>query len=83
MEAKPVPTTTKVSLTYKERKEFDSIDGEIEKLGKQKTDIEAQFLDGSLSGEEINELSVKLQEISNQIDRKEERWFELSSKLEG
>ena len=82
-EVKPAPAAAKVTLTYKEKKEFDAIDGEIEKLGKQKSDIEAQFLDGSLSGEEINELSVKLQEISNKIDKNEERWFELSSKLEG
>ena len=83
IEAKPAPTATKVTLTYKEKKEFDGIDREIEKLGNQKADIEAQFLDSSLSGEEINELSIKLKEIGNQIDRKEERWFELSSKLEG
>jgi len=83
IESKPVQTTTKAALSYKEKKEFDGIDGDIEKLGKQKAEIEAKFLDGSLSGEEINELSIKLKEISEQIDQKEERWFELSSKLEG
>ena len=66
----------------KEKKEFDSIDGEIEKLNTEKRTIEAKFLDGSLSGEQINELSIQLQEISNLIDTKEERWFELSSKLD-
>jgi len=35
-----------------------------------------------LSGEDINELSIKLQEIKTAIEQKEERWFELSSKLE-
>jgi len=78
----PPKTTTKAKLSYKEKKEFDSIDGEIEKLNTEKRTIEAKFLDGSLSGEQINELSIQLQEISNLIDTKEERWFELSSKLD-
>jgi len=76
------PVTTKAKLTYKEKKEFDNIEGEIEKLNLKKSEIEAKFLDGSLSGEAINDLSVELQETSNLIDKKEERWFELSSKLE-
>ena len=36
-----------------------------------------------LSTEEINELSSQLQSIINTIEEKEERWFELSAKLEG
>ncbi len=78
----PVKTTTKAKLTYKEKKEFDGIEDEIAALNSEKTAIEAKFLDGNLSGEEINELSIKLQEIATEIDAKEERWFELSSKLE-
>lgn len=83
IEAKPVTAPTKAKLSYKEKKEFDGIEGEISKLNKQKAEIEAKFLDGSISGDEINELSFKLQEIGTSIDEKEERWFELSSKLEG
>jgi ATP-binding cassette subfamily F protein uup len=78
-----VKPVTKAKLTYKEKKEFDTIEGEIEQLNNKKMAIEAQFLDSSLSGEAINELSIKLQEISNLINQKEERWFELSSMLEG
>tara|TARA_R110001583_G_scaffold35585_3_gene118244 strand:- start:51185 stop:53044 length:1860 start_codon:yes stop_codon:yes gene_type:complete len=75
-------TSNQIKLSFKEKKEFDAIEGDIEALTTQKNNIEAQFLDGSLSGDEINELSVKLQEINVKIDKKEERWFELSSKLE-
>ncbi len=75
-------TSTKVKLSFKEKKEFDSIESDIEKLTAQKEEIEAKFLDGTISGEEVNELSIKLQEINTAIDKKEERWFELSSKLE-
>ena len=76
-------TTTVAKLSFKEKKEFEAIDGKIESLNKQKSTIEAKFSDSSLSGEEIDELSIKLKEISSEIDKKEERWFELSSKLEG
>jgi len=75
-------TSTKVKLSFKEKKEFDTIESDIEKLTNLKSEIEAKFLDGTISGEEINELSIKLQEINTKIDQKEERWFELSSKLE-
>ncbi|REE83573.1 ATP-binding cassette subfamily F protein uup [Lutibacter oceani] len=81
-ESKTKLPVTKAKLSYKEKKEFDGIEGEIEKLNSEKSNIEAAFLDSSLSGEEINKLSIRLQEISNLIDSKEERWFELSSKLE-
>ena len=74
--------TSKTKLTFKEKKEFDAIEGDIEKLNSQKDEIEAKFLEGSVVGEEVNELSIKLQEITTEIDKKEERWFELSSKLE-
>lgn len=82
IKAKPVAVQTKAKLSYKEKKEFDGIEGEIAKLNTQKSEIEAKFLDSSLSGEAINELSIELQDISSLIDHKEERWFELSSKLE-
>jgi len=75
-------STIKTKLSFKEKKEFDAIEGDIENLNTQKSEIEAKFLDGSIVGEEINKLSIKLQEISKNIDKKEERWFELSSKLE-
>jgi len=75
-------TSTKVKLSFKEKKEYDTIESDIEKLTNQKSEIEAQFLSGEISGEEVNELSIKLQDINTKIDKKEERWFELSSKLE-
>jgi ATP-binding cassette subfamily F protein uup len=79
---KVVQSNTKVTLSYKEKKEFENIESDIELLNEQKKAIEAQFLDASLTGDQINELSITLQEISNKITEKEERWFELSSKLE-
>jgi len=71
-------TSEKTKLSYKEKKEFDTIESDIEILHAQKKIVETAFLDTTLSGDEINDLSIKLQDINNKIDKKEERWFELS-----
>ena len=73
---------TKAKLSYKEKKEYDSIESDIENLETQKKIIETNFLDTTLSGEKINELALKLKKIALLIEQKEARWFELCSKLE-
>ena len=62
---------------------YDSLEGEIEKLQTQKTELETSLASGELTGEEINEISIQLQQRIADIDEKEERWVELSMKLEG
>jgi len=75
--------TQKGSLSYKEKTEFANIESDIAKINKEKDSIEAEFSSGNVVGDAVNELSQKLQAIIQQIDDKEERWFELSAKLEG
>ncbi len=75
-------STSKVKLSYSEKKEYDTLESDIEALEIQKEAIEASFTSGDLTGDKINEQSIKLQEIKLAIEQKEERWFELSSKLE-
>ena len=65
-------------LSYFEKKEFNGLEKEIEKLEKRKSEIEQIFLDTSLSSEEIQKLSIELGEIRNEIETKEMRWLELS-----
>ncbi len=74
--------STRTKLSYNEKREYNSIESEIEDLETQKKDIESLFTRGELTSEEINELSAKLQKIKTVIEQKEDRWFELSSKLE-
>lgn len=73
----------KGKLSYMEQREYDSLEGEIEKLQTQKTELETSLASGELTGEEINEISIQLQQRIADIDEKEERWVELSMKLEG
>ncbi|WP_196885695.1 ABC-F family ATP-binding cassette domain-containing protein [Aureivirga sp. CE67] len=73
--------TTKVKLSYKEKLEFDNLEKDIATLEKKKIEIEALFANGEV--EDIQKTSQELQTILDSIDEKEERWFELSSKMEG
>ena len=69
-------------LTYNEQKEYKNIESKISSLEHNKQTMEKEFLNPDLSPDEINTLSEKLQKVLDEIDEKEMRWFELSSKLE-
>ncbi|EGV43281.1 ABC transporter ATP-binding protein [Bizionia argentinensis JUB59] len=69
-------------LTYNEQKEYKNIESKISSLEHDKVTLEKQFLNPELAPDEINALSEKLQKILDEIEEKEMRWFELSSKLE-
>ncbi|GAA4268030.1 ribosomal protection-like ABC-F family protein [Hyunsoonleella aestuarii] len=70
-------------LSYNEEKELKNIESKLNSLAYDKKELENKFNNAELSQDEINKLSEELQTIINTIEAKEERWFELSSKLEG
>ncbi len=70
-------------LSYNEKREYGLLESDIEKLQKRRQVIEAAFTDGTIDTDDIQEKSLELQEIIQSIEEKEERWFELSMKLEG
>jgi len=69
-------------LSYQEQKEYKGLENQIKKLELQKEELQNQFLDPSLSGDAIAKLSTQLKEITDSIELKTERWFELSMLLE-
>ncbi|MFC5195443.1 ABC-F family ATP-binding cassette domain-containing protein [Bizionia hallyeonensis] len=71
-----------IKLTYNEQKEYKNLESKISRLEHDKQAMEKEFLNPDLTPDEINTLSEKLQKILDEIDEKEMRWFELSSKLE-
>ncbi|WP_428743517.1 ABC-F family ATP-binding cassette domain-containing protein [Tenacibaculum sp.] len=73
----------KGKLSYNEKREFGQLEVDIERLQKKKVKLETQFTNGEIAMEDINEKSLELQEIIESLEEKEERWFELSMKLEG
>ncbi len=69
-------------LSFNEEKELRNIESKLKALTFDKTELEQQFNNPNLTPEEINLLSEDLQKINDSIEAKEERWFELSAKLE-
>ena len=69
-EKKEKPKDEKPKMSYLERKEFNRLEKEIEKLEKRKAQIMAQFNDTSLDGEAIEKLSIELGRNQSKYRRK-------------
>jgi ATP-binding cassette subfamily F protein uup len=69
-------------LSFNEEKELRNIESKLNTLAFDKKEMETKFNNPDLTQDEINELSKQLQGIIETIASKEERWFELSAKLE-
>lgn len=83
VEKKTENKSTKNVLSFNEKREFGALEAEIERLQKRKAIIENQFLNVEIADDDIQQKSEELQETIDTLDQKEERWFELSMKLEG
>lgn len=70
-------------LTFNEQKEFQKIEREIKDLEIEKVKIEQLFSEGKVADADIEKKAKELQNIILKIEAKEERWFELSAKMEG
>jgi ATP-binding cassette subfamily F protein uup len=71
------------NLTFNEQKEFQKLEREIKDLEIDKTKIEQLFSDGKVADTDIEKKAKELENIIKKIEMKEERWFELSAKMEG
>ncbi|MDG1508233.1 MAG: ABC-F family ATP-binding cassette domain-containing protein [Flavobacteriaceae bacterium] len=78
-----VITPSKVKLSFEEKREFGSLEKDIERLGRKKKSIEASFMQEGISQEQVKEKSEELYKVISSLEEKEERWFEISLKLEG
>lgn len=68
-------------LTFKERREFEQLEGEIEELTAEKKLLEEFFASGaSASPDEFKTKNQRYNEINGLLDEKEMRWLELSEK---
>lgn len=65
-------------LSYKEKREFESLEKEIPELVKEKELVTGKLNSGSTPFEELQQLSVRIGEITRLLDEKEIRWLELS-----
>jgi ATP-binding cassette subfamily F protein uup len=75
-------TTVSAGLNFNEQKEFTKIEKDIKDLEYQKKQIEELFSNGKVADADIEKKANELQKIIKSMEEKEERWFELSGKME-
>jgi ATP-binding cassette subfamily F protein uup len=78
IQVKALTSDQKKKLSYKEKRELESLDEEIRNLTQEKESINKKFNEGGLPFEEWHNLSARMQQISLELDHKEMRWLELS-----
>jgi ATP-binding cassette subfamily F protein uup len=85
-EEKPVvevsSSSEKRKPSNKEKLEFSQLQKDIEKLEKQKVEINTLLNSGSNDHTQLTAWGVQLEQITSQLDQKTERWLELSLLIE-
>ena len=69
-------------MSFKEKREYEQLTQEIERLEKEQKQLEEELCSGTLSVEELTEKSKRLPEIKDELDEKGMRWLELAE-IEG
>ena len=80
VEEKPVREPAKNKLSYKEKRELEQLEADIDSLETEKKDIEAKMSAGQGSPEDFAEWGKRYAELNTSLDEKTERWMELSEK---
>ena len=75
----PIPDDNKPRrMSFKEKREFEQLEKDIEALETEKKQIEDALSGGTLSVAEITEKSKRLPILNDELDEKTMRWLELS-----
>lgn len=67
--------------SFKDKKEYDEVQKEIEALEKEKKSATEKLNDSSLGHEQLVELGKKIQQLDQQLEAKTTRWLELDEIL--
>ena len=73
--------TQKKKLTYKEQRELEQLEKDLESLAEEKAALEDKLGTGSLDFPDLQQASERIAEIIDLTDEKEMRWLELSDGL--
>jgi len=77
----PEVPAKKKKLSYKEQKELEQLEKDLESLAAEKTALEEKLGSGTLPFEELQSASERIGQIMELTDEKELRWLELSENL--
>ena len=78
--SKPARASNPNKMTFKERKEFETLEVEIEQLEKEKAELIEKMNSGAGTSQELTDWSRRYQEVETSLDEKSMRWLELSEK---
>ena len=73
--------TQKKKLTYKEQRELEQLEKDLESLASEKAAIEESLSSGNMEFEQLQKASERIAEIIELTDEKEMRWLELSENV--
>ncbi len=65
-------------LSYKEQRELEQLEKDIESLTAEKSDLESKMNGGLTDPAELQKVTTRFAEVSDLLDTKETRWLELS-----
>ncbi|MBQ2402568.1 MAG: ABC-F family ATP-binding cassette domain-containing protein, partial [Prevotella sp.] len=80
-QSKSYRNDTRRKMSFKEKREFEALEAEIDVLTKEKEQIETALSSGQLNSVDIIEMSKRLPLLNEELDEKEMRWLELSELL--
>lgn len=69
---------TRKRMSYKEKREYEMLTADIEKLTNEIEQMEQQLCSGTLAVDRLTEISILLPRKKDELDVKELRWLELS-----
>lgn len=70
------------AASYKEKMEYQRLEEEIDRLEKEKAEIEYNMNNGRYDSQQMPERSQRLGEVMDELDRKTDRYLELSEIIE-
>lgn len=71
-------TETKHKLSFKEQREYETLESEIMQLEEEKSELENKMSSGTLDNDTLMKMSMRISEVMELIDTKTTRWIELS-----
>ena len=76
--SKPSRPDAPRKLSYKEQRELERLEKDIESLTADKEDLESRMNGGLTDPAELQKVTTRFAEVSSELDAKETRWLELS-----
>ena len=76
--SKPSRPDAPRKLSYKEQRELEQLEKDIESLTAEKADLESKMNGGLTDPAELQKVTTRFAEVSDLLDAKETRWLELS-----